>query len=198
LSPRIPEKIDPMGEVARQFVRAAAGAPSDPTAANLATAGADGRPASRMVLVKRIDPEGFPFFTNYESRKGRQLAESPWAALCFHWPWIELQVRAEGRVERLPEADSEAYFRSRPRGHQLGAWASRQSEPMRSRVTLLRAVVATQARFLIGEIPRPPHWGGYRLVPDRIELWQGRPDRLHDRFLFTLENGEWTRTRLFP
>jgi pyridoxamine 5'-phosphate oxidase len=151
-----------------------------------------------MVLVKRIDPEGFPFYTNYQSRKGRQLAENPQAALCFYWPWIEVQLRAEGRIETLPAVTSDAYYRSRPRGHQLGAWASRQSEPMPSRFTLLRGVVAAQARFLGGAIPRPPFWGGYRLVPDRIELWFGRPDRLHDRFLYEREGEEWTRTRLFP
>ncbi|OQC36008.1 MAG: Pyridoxine/pyridoxamine 5'-phosphate oxidase [Acidobacteria bacterium ADurb.Bin051] len=151
-----------------------------------------------MVLVKRIDPEGFPFYTNYQSRKGRQLAENPQAALCFYWPWIEVQLRAEGRIETLPAATSDAYYRSRPRGHQLGAWASRQSEPMPSRFTLLRGVVAAQAHHLGGAIPRPPFWGGYRLVPDRIELWFGRPDRLHDRFLYQREGEGWTRTRLFP
>lgn len=191
------EATDPLTELARLFARAAEGAPCDPTAAALATCGADGAPSVRIVLVKTIEPRGLPFFTNYESRKGRQLADNPRAAICFHWPWIEAQVRAEGPVEKLPPETSDAYFRSRPRGHQLGAWASSQSAPLPSRLTLLRRVVAVQARHL-GAIPRPPHWGGYLLAPERIEFWRGRPDRLHDRFLHRRVGDGWQMERLYP
>ena len=189
---------DPLAEFARLFARAGQGAPFDHTAASLATAGRDGRVSARMVLVKQFDRRGFEFFTNYESRKARDLDENPHAALCFHWPWLEEQVRVEGRVERLSAEESDAYFRSRPRGSQLGAWASEQSRPMPSRVTLLRRVIATEARFFGGAVARPPHWGGYRLLPEAIELWHGRPDRLHERRQFRRDGASWREERLYP
>lgn len=190
--------LDPIAEFERVYARAGDGAPFDVTACTLATAGADGRPTARLVLLKKVDARGFSFFTNYASRKARQLAENPQAALCFHWPWIEEQVRVEGHVERLGDEESDAYFRSRGRGSQLGAWASRQSEPMPSRAALLWRVARVEARHLGGEVPRPPFWGGYLLRPDRIELWHGRPDRLHDRHLFQRTEDGWTDRRLYP
>jgi pyridoxamine 5'-phosphate oxidase len=182
----------------RAFERASAGAPSDPTAAALATAGSDGRPSCRMVLVKVFDPAGFHFYTNYESRKARDLESNAFAALTWHWPWIEEQVRAEGRVERLSGEESDRYFATRPRASQLGAWASAQSRPLASRVALLREVVRTGARYLGRPVPRPPHWGGYRLRPDALELWQGRPSRLHVRRRFERVEGGWVEERLYP
>ncbi len=193
-----PVPRDPMSEFARVFARVAAAAPFDPTAAALATAGPDGAPSCRLVLVKQFDARGFQVFTNFESRKGRELAANPRAALTWHWPWLEEQVRAEGAIERLPEAESDAYFAARPRGSQLGAWASRQSEPLPSRIALLRRVVATEARHLGRPVPRPPFWGGYLLRPDRVEFWKGRPSRLHERRLFTLGAAGWTVERLSP
>jgi len=189
---------DPLADLAQLFAQAGQKAPFDHTAAALATADAQGRPSLRMVLVKSFDARGFPFFTNYESRKAHELAANPHAALCFHWPWIEEQVRIEGQVERLPEEESDAYFRSRSRGSQLGAWASAQSRPMPSRIALLRDVVATEARHFGRAVPRPPFWGGYLLRPEAIELWHGRPDRLHDRRRFERRDSGWTERRLYP
>lgn len=188
----------PMAEFAATFARAAAGAPFDPTAAALATVDADSRPSCRMVLVKRFDEAGFRFFTNYESRKGAELAGHPHAALTWYWPWLDVQVRAEGAVERLAAAESDDYFAERPRGHQLGAWASLQSRPLPSRFALLRRVVAVEARFLGGRVERPPYWGGYLLVPERVEFWRARASRLHERNLWTRTDGGWRRERLYP
>jgi pyridoxamine 5'-phosphate oxidase len=187
-----------MAEFAATFARAAADAPFDPTAAALATVDADARPSCRMVLVKRFDEAGFRFFTNYESRKGEELAAHPHAALTWYWPWLDVQVRAEGAVERLPAAESDDYFAERPRGHQLGAWASLQSRPLPSRFALLRRVVAVEARFFGGRIERPPHWGGFLLVPERIEFWRARASRLHERDLWIRAGGDWRRERLYP
>jgi pyridoxamine 5'-phosphate oxidase len=187
-----------MREFAAAFARAAADAPFDPTAAALATADADGAPSCRLVLVKQFDARGFCVFTNFESRKGRDLAANPRAALTWHWPWIEEQVRAEGTAELLPAAESDRYFASRPRGSQLGAWASRQSEPLPSRFGLLRRVAAVEARHLGRAVPRPPFWGGYLLRPTRIEFWKGKPSRLHERRRFDLEAGGWRMERLSP
>lgn len=189
---------DPIPELQRLFARAGRDAPCDPTAAALATADAAGRPSVRMVLIKEIAAAGLCFYTNYESRKGRELEINPWAALCFHWPWIEEQARIEGPVERLSAAESDAYFAQRPRGSQLGAWASRQSQPMTSRAALLWQVLQHEGRHLGRPVPRPPFWGGFRLVPDRIELWHGRPDRLHERRFFAHTDAGWTLTRLYP
>lgn len=189
---------DPIAEFQSIFARVSAGAPFDPTAMTLATAGADGSPSARMVLLKGVDERGFAFYTNYLSPKGRDLADNPRAALCWHWPWAEIQVRAEGAVERLPEAESDAYFASRPRGHQLGAWASEQSAPLRSRFSLLRKVAALEVRHFGRSIPRPPFWGGFLLRPERIEFWRGRPSRLHERRSFHRESGGWRMEILSP
>jgi pyridoxamine 5'-phosphate oxidase len=188
----------PIAEFEAAFARAAREAPSDPTAVALATAGRDARPSARMVLLKGVDVRGFVFYTSYESRKGRELEENPHAALCFHWPWIEEQVRVEGRVEVLPAAESDAYFATRPRGSQLGAWASQQSRPLASRFALLRRVAALEARHFARPVPRPPFWGGYLLVPERVEFWQSRASRLHERRCWTRGENGWTWERLQP
>ena len=191
-------ELDPMREFAAVFARACSRAPFDPTAAALSTVGADGAPSCRMVLVKLFDERGFQIFTNYESRKGRELAANPRAALTWHWPWIEEQVRAEGSVEFLPAEESDRYYASRPRGSQLGAWASRQSEPLPSRFGLLRRVAAVEARHVGRAVPRPPFWGGYLLRPSGIEFWQGKPSRLHERRRFELGPEGWRMERLSP
>jgi pyridoxamine 5'-phosphate oxidase len=193
-----PAPIDPIDEFEAVFARAARAAPFDPTAAALATADATGRPSVRMVLFKGVDEGGFRFFTNYDSRKGRELEENPRAALCFHWPWIDEQVRVEGGVTRLPAAESDAYFATRPRLSQLGAWASRQSRPHATRFELLRRVAAAEARFLGREVPRPPNWGGFLLAPEAIELWASKPNRLHLRRRFERTETGWRLDHLDP
>ena len=169
----------------------------EPTAMNVASVDADGRPGSRMVLLKEVNPQGFVFFSNYQSRKGQSLQAHQFAALNFFWPVLERQVRAEGRVEKLPEADSDAYFDSRPYTSRIGAWASEQSAVIGSKSILLARAAAVGAKHPL-HVPRPPHWGGYLVVPDRIEFWQGRPSRLHDRIRYRLENGIWVKERLSP
>ncbi len=170
----------------------------DTAPAALATADRAGRPSVRMVLLRGVDERGFVFFTNYNSRKGRELDANPEAALCFHWVALDEQIRVEGPVERLGAAESDEYFASRPRGSQLGAWASDQSAPLPSRETLETKYREVEARFDTRAIDRPPFWGGYRLIPRAIEFWYGRPDRLHDRVLYTRDDGDWTITRLYP
>jgi pyridoxamine 5'-phosphate oxidase len=170
----------------------------EPNAMSLATVAADGRPSVRVVLLKGFDHGGFTFFTNYESRKGRELAANPHASLVFWWHELERQVRVEGLVGKVPPAESDEYFAMRPLGSRLGAWASAQSEVIPDRDTLDRRLAELAARYQDGNVPRPPHWGGYRLVPDGIEFWQGRPDRLHDRIQFRRSNGGWVRERLAP
>jgi pyridoxamine 5'-phosphate oxidase len=169
-----------------------------PEATTLSTVSPNGKPSGRLVLMKSVDSRGFVFFTNYGSRKARDLEENPNAALTFHWPVLQRQVRVEGRVERTSEAESDEYFASRPPGSQLGAWASEQSSELRSRNDLEGRVEARREEFSDGSIPRPPFWGGYRLAPRMIEFWQGRADRLHDRFEFTNDGRSWTRRRLSP
>jgi pyridoxamine 5'-phosphate oxidase len=170
----------------------------EPTAMTLATSNAAGRVSARMVLLKGYGPEGFVFYTNYASRKAQDLASNPQAALVLYWERLERQVRVEGAVEKLGREASEAYFRSRPRGSQLGAWASPQSQPIGAREELQRRAAEAEARFAGREVPLPDHWGGYRLRPAALELWQGRPDRLHDRFRYTLEDAGWCLERLAP
>lgn len=170
----------------------------EPTAMTLATVGESGRPSTRVVLLKGCDARGLVFYTNYRSRKARELAINPQAALQFHWVELERVVRIEGRVERTSEEESDAYFRTRSLDSRLGAWASPQSEVIASRAVLLAAAARYGAQFLL-DPPRPPHWGGYRLVPDVFEFWQGRTSRLHDRLRYTLRtDGSWVRERLAP
>jgi pyridoxamine 5'-phosphate oxidase len=166
----------------------------------LATADAQGRPSARMVLLRGADHRGFVFHTNYNSRKGRELTENPHAALCFHWITLDEQIRVEGRIERLPADESDAYFASRPRGSQLGAWASDQSQLLPTRETLEEKYRDTERQFDGQTVPRPPFWGGFRLVPHRIEFWFGRTDRLHDRVVYTRDGqgGAWKIERLYP
>ncbi|MDQ3957076.1 MAG: pyridoxamine 5'-phosphate oxidase [Actinomycetota bacterium] len=170
-----------------------------PNTMTLSTATAAGRPSARMVLLKGFDHAGFVFYTSYESRKSRELAENPAAALVFHWPELERQVRVEGRVTKITAEESDSYFHSRPLGSRLGAWASRQSEPLPSRLELERRLEEAAREHGDADVPRPPYWGGWRVTPDAIELWQGRPNRLHDRFLYTRAGaGEWFVVRLSP
>ncbi len=166
-------------------------------AMTVATVGADGRPSARIVLLRQWDARGFVFYTNYESRKGGELAVHPHAALLFWWGALERQVRVEGAVERVLDVESDAYFETRPRGHRLSAWASRQSAVVPDRETLQRAMDEAGARFP-QDVPRPPFWGGYRVVPDRFEFWQGRPDRVHDRIAYERSGDGWTIARLSP
>jgi pyridoxamine 5'-phosphate oxidase len=169
----------------------------EPNAMTLATVGADGRPSTRVVLIKGIDERGPVWFTNYQSRKGRELANNPFAALQFHWVELERVVRIEGRVEKVSEVESDAYFDTRPLDSRIGAWASPQSETISSRAVLVARAAEFAAKFLLRP-PRPPHWGGFRLLPDRFEFWQGRPSRLHDRIVYRLDNGAWRTERLAP
>ena len=188
----------PFEQFTRWFDEALAAEVPEPNAMTLATVRTDGQPAARIVLLKQVDARGFTFFTNYLSDKGRALAANPRAALLFHWVALERQVRIEGTVEKIDAAESDAYFQSRPLESRLGAWASEQSKEVPDRATL----EASEARFAAqyGEQPpRPPHWGGYRLVPQSIEFWQGRPSRLHDRIVFYRQaDGGWRIARLSP
>lgn len=190
---------DPVEQFGRWFADANAAKVPEANAMTLATADASGVPSARIVLLKNFDQRGFTFFTNYDSRKGRELAENPRAALCFFWQPLERQVRVEGTVERVLRAESEEYFRGRPRQAQIGAWVSQQSAPLTSRAELERIEAELQARFGDGPVPTPDYWGGYRVVPAAIEFWQGRPSRLHDRLLYTMsDKGGWTLCRLSP
>jgi pyridoxamine 5'-phosphate oxidase len=188
---------DPIARFHAVQARAAAASPYDATAAALATADARGRPSVRIVLVKAVDARGFVFFTNRESRKGRELAETPFAALCFHWPAIEEQVRVEGAVSAIAEAESDAYFATRPRESRVGAWASRQSAPLVSRAALEAAMREVEARFP-GDVPRPAFWGGYRIAPEWIEFWKSGEARLHVRERYERRGEGWTVTLLQP
>ncbi len=194
----MPRPSDPIEEIRAHFERAKETEAGDPTAMSLATADAQGRPSARMVLLKQIDPRGFVFFTNYASRKARQLEENPYAALCIHWPSLALQVRAEGPVARISDEESDAYFATRGRASQIGAWASRQSSALDSRARLVARVAKNEARFAGRAVPRPPFWGGFRLAPERIELWWNRANRLHERRLYLREGDGWTSSLLYP
>jgi pyridoxamine 5'-phosphate oxidase len=189
---------DPITRFAAVFARAGDNAPFDHTAMSLGTCRPDGQPSVRIVLLHGFDARGFTFYTNYESRKGREIAANALAALTFYWPWLNEQVRAEGRLARIAPEESDAYFATRERGRQIGAWASAQSRPIASREALLDAVADIEARFAGREVPRPPHWGGYRLTPSRIEFWKDGAFRLHDRFLYERSGDAWTVTRLSP
>jgi pyridoxamine 5'-phosphate oxidase len=173
--------------------------PNDPNAVALATVDPEGMPDVRMVLLKGFDDHGFVFYTNFESAKGQELLASMKAAMCFHWKSLRRQVRIRGAVEIVSDAEADAYFLTRPRGSRIGAWASKQSRPLESRFALEKAVAEYTARHMIGEIPRPAHWSGFRIVPQTIEFWHDRPFRLHDRIVFSRnEDGGWNKTRLYP
>lgn len=173
---------------------------NDPNAMALATATPDGRPSIRMVLLKGVDPAGFVFYTNLESRKGRELLANPHAALCFHWKSLRRQVRVEGPMTQVSDEEADAYFNSRPRDSRIGAWASQQSRPLAGRFELEKRVAQYAAKYAIGKVPRPPHWSGFRLAPTRIEFWMDRPFRLHDRLVFSreAEGADWRTERLYP
>ena len=194
---------DPFRQFEHWFDEAVKAQVPEPNAMTLATAGADGRPSARIVLLKGFDERGFVFFTNYASRKGRELAARPRAALLFFWAELERQVRIEGLVDRTDEAESNAYFASRPRPARLGAWASPQSEPIAGRAVLETRFAAAEAQYQRAgdDVPRPAHWGGYRLAPDELEFWQGRPSRLHDRIRYRRSDTHpalWAIDRLAP
>jgi pyridoxamine 5'-phosphate oxidase len=188
----------PMKQFGTWFQQALDAQVPEPNAMTLATVGDNGRPSTRIVLVKGFDDRGIAWYTNYQSRKGRELAAHAFAALQFHWVELERVVRIEGRVEKVSDAESDAYFASRPLDSRIGAWASPQSEVIPSRATLVTNAAKFGAKYLLNP-PRPPHWGGYRLVPDMWEFWQGRKSRLHDRLRYRLgEDGSWIRERLAP
>jgi pyridoxamine 5'-phosphate oxidase len=190
---------DPLGAVRAWYDEAVAAGVPEPNAMALATASPDGMPSVRIVLLKGIDDRGIRFYTNYESRKGRELGGNPRAAVALYWQPLERQVRMEGAVEVLDDAASDAYFASRGRESRLGAWASRQGSVIASREVLESALVSAGERFPGEDVPRPPYWGGYRLVPDAVELWQGRPSRLHDRTHWLRRpDGTWRSERLSP
>ncbi|MCX7304655.1 MAG: pyridoxamine 5'-phosphate oxidase [Hyphomicrobiales bacterium] len=173
--------------------------PNDPNGVALATVDEDGMPDVRMVLLKGFDEEGFVFYTNFESAKGREILSSMKAAMCFHWKSLRRQVRVRGPVEVVSDDEADAYYATRPRGSRIGAWASKQSRPLESRFALEKAVAEYTAKYAIGEIPRPKHWSGFRLVPTQIEFWKDMPFRLHDRVVFRRAgDGGWEKERLYP
>jgi pyridoxamine 5'-phosphate oxidase len=189
---------DPIAKFEELFARASRDAPFDPVAVTLATSSASGQPSVRVVLLRRFDREGFVFFTNYRSRKGRDLAENPRASLCCYWPWVDEQVRVEGHVTKVAPAESDEYFAARPRGSQLAAWASDQSDSLGARAELEQRYLALEARYAGREVPRPPHWGGYRVSPDRIEFWRAGTYRMHERLQFVREGDLWRTETLYP
>ena len=189
---------DPLAQLQEWYAAARAAGVAEPEAAALATATPDGRPTVRIVLLRGVGPEGIAFYTNYESRKGRELAANPRAALAIHWPAQHRQVRLEGPVERVASDQSDAYFESRPRGSRIGAWASRQGTVLPDRRSLEARFDELEAEWRTRDIPRPPYWGGYLLRPEAIEFWEGRPSRLHDRIHYLREDGGWRAERLSP
>ena len=190
---------DPLKQFGTWMFEAIQAQVPEPTAMTLATADAKGRPSARIVLLKGLDPRGFVFYTNYQSRKGKNLAQNPLAAMTFLWKELERQVRIEGKIEKVTPQESAAYYATRPLGSRIGAWASPQSVVVAGQSWLIKTFQYYTERFKHGKIPKPPHWGGYRVKPVRIEFWQGRPNRMHDRILYTEANqGSWKIERLAP
>jgi pyridoxamine 5'-phosphate oxidase len=194
------ERDDPLKLFSEWFEDAKKSEPNDPNAMALATADDSGLPNVRMVLMKDFDSRGFVFYTNFESQKGQEILATEKAALLFHWKSLRRQVRIRGLTERVSDKEADAYFQSRPRDSRIGAWASQQSRPLKTRFELETAVAMYAARFAIGEVPRPPHWSGFRVQPISFEFWHDRPFRLHDRVVFRRENpeGDWVKSRLYP
>ena len=195
---RGPAVADPFTRFGELLERARASEIPEPNALTLATVGGDGRPSSRVVLLRGFDTHGFAFYTNLGSRKARELAGNPHAALCFHWEPLEVQIRIEGAAEPVSDDEADAYFALRPRGSQIGAWASRQSEPLPNRDELEERVWEAEARFADQPIPRPPFWSGFRVVPDRFEFWYGQPSRLHHRDVYVRAANGWMTYNLYP
>ena len=191
---------EPLRLFAAWLTEATASEPRDPTAMTLATVDGDGQPNARMVLLKGVDERGFVFYTNMDSQKGQELDACPKAALVFHWKSLNRQVRVRGAVEHVTAAEADAYFATRPKQAQIGACASKQSQPLESRLAFEKAVALCAAKYPVGDVPRPPNWSGYRVLPSEIEFWQDRPFRLHDRIVFKRETQDapWSKTRLYP
>lgn len=195
-----PDTDNPFQQFDQWYRDASESEVNDPNAMTVATADADGRPSARILLLKGFDDQGFVFYSNFESQKGRELGVNPFAALCFHWKSLRRQVRVTGPVVRVSDAEADTYFNSRPRGSRVGAWASQQSRPLADRPTLIKAVEKADVQYPGENVPRPPYWSGWRLTPLTIEFWQDGEFRLHDRFRFTRasEGDAWTVTRLYP
>ena len=190
--------LGPYALFAEWMAAATASEINDPNAMCLATSTPEGQPSARMVLLKGVDNRGFVFYTNLESRKGGELATNPHAALCFHWKSLQRSVRVEGAVEPVSQAEADEYYASRSRGSRIGAWASRQSRPLESRFALEKAVAEYTLKFGVGEVPRPPHWSGFRMLPARMEFWRDMPFRLHERRVFKAAEAGWETEALFP
>ncbi|UUP18765.1 pyridoxamine 5'-phosphate oxidase [Nitratireductor thuwali] len=192
------ESTEPYRLFAEWLAEAEKSEPNDPNATALATVDPDGMPNVRMVLLKGFDEDGFVFYTNLDSTKGGEILATMKAAMCFHWKSLRRQVRVRGPVEKVSDAEADAYFASRPRGSRIGAWASKQSRPLESRFALEKAVAEYTAKYAVGEIPRPPYWSGFRIRPVSIEFWQDKPFRLHDRLVFSRSDSGWETERLYP
>jgi len=191
---------EPLGLFAAWLAEAVTSEPNDPNAMALATVDSDGLPDVRMVLLKGYDADGFVFYSHIDSAKGRELAANPKAALLFHWKSLRRQVRIRGTVSRVTDAEADAYFATRPKQAQIGAWASKQSQPLESRMAFEKAIALNAAKYVIGDVPRPPGWSGWRITPQAMEFWHDRPFRLHDRIIFTRDapGAAWDKTRLYP